>query len=116
MPSRSHLGWLGPAIVLIGAAVAGLGVWYIVRAKPKPGPVIDTIAIDGGKLVVRAEDGGERSFLELRAGEELKWQALIPHYVGAPGRPGIAWSANAVTVRVERHGRAEVFAFSLSNA
>jgi hypothetical protein len=46
----------------------------------------------------------------------VKWQALIPHYAGKPGRPGVAWSDIAITVRVERDARAEVFAFLRSNA
>jgi hypothetical protein len=35
--ARSRLGWLGPAIVLVGAAVAAAGVWYIVHARPSAG-------------------------------------------------------------------------------
>lgn len=114
-PAKS-IGWIGIAIVTVGAAVAALGVWYMMHARPKVGAVIDEIAIDGGKLVVRAEDGGPRSFVELHLGGELKWQAMIPHYAGARGRRAIAWSPDAVTVRVERNGRAEVFAFAMRDA
>jgi len=117
MTQRTHLGWLGPMIVVIGAAVAGAGVWYMVHARPKPGAVIDEMTITGGNVVVRAEaSGGDRSFLELHVGDAVKWQALIPHYAGSRGRSGIAWSDRTVTVRVERHGRAEVFAFAIHNA
>jgi hypothetical protein len=109
----SRLGLIGPIIVIVGAAIAGVGVWYVVHARPVAGTVIDTIAIDHGEsLVVRDEAGGDRSFLELHHGDELAWQALIPHYIGAKNRPAVAWSDTAITVRVEREGRAEVFALS----
>lgn len=111
------LGYLGPAIVILGVAVAALAIWYMQHARPRVGEVVDTLAIDPQhSIVVRAEDGGDRSFLELREGDTVKWQALIPHYAGRPGRPGIAWSDIAITVRVERDTRAEVFAFLRSNA
>ena len=114
-----RLGLLGPIIVLVGAAVAGVGAWYVVHARPKVGAVIDTFRVDAKtSLVVRAEDGGpgDRSFVELRSGDEVVWQALIPHYVGTRGRPAIAWTDNAVTVRVERGGRAEVFALAMRDS
>lgn len=115
--THSRLGWLGPAIVLVGAAVAGLGAWYIVHARPAAGAVVDTIAIDGDRaLVVRAEAGGERAFVELHEGGELRWQALVPRYGGRPGAPGVAWSATAVSVRVIRDGRAELFALTMRDA
>jgi len=114
---RSRLGWLGPAIVLVGAAVAALGVWYVVHARPSAGAVIDTIAIDDRRsLVVRAEAGGERAFIELRDGDVVTWQALVPHYGGHPGAPGIAWSPTAVSVRVVRDGYAELFALAMHDA
>jgi hypothetical protein len=113
-----RLGWLGPIIVTVGAIVAGVAAWYVVTARPKPGDVIDRIKIDGdGELVIRAEQGGNRSFIELHEKGALKWQALIPPYAGAPGRPAVAWGGKAITVRVDRdRGRAEVFAFSRSTA
>jgi len=117
MATRSRLGWLGPAIVLIGAAVAGLAIWFMQSVKPEAGPEIDRIAIGGGRsIVLREEARSDRSMIELHEGNELKWQALIPHYAGAPGRPAVAWSDKAVTVRVERDGRAEVFAFAMGTA
>jgi hypothetical protein len=118
-PSRAPrwLGYLGPAIVIVGAAVAAIAIWYMQHARPRAGAVVDTFAIDPQHtIVVRAEEGGDRSFLELREGDTVKWQALIPHYAGRPGRPGVAWSDLAVTVRVERDSRAEVFSFLRSNA
>lgn len=118
MATRTRLGLLGPIIVLIGAAAAGVAVWYMMVARPKPGAVIDAFVVDPQtKIVVRGEDGGDRSFIELHENGALKWQALIPKYAGAPGRPAVAWSDRAVTVRVDREGgRAEVFAFSRANA
>jgi hypothetical protein len=116
--AKRRLGLLGPILVLVGAAVAGLAVWYMVTARPKPGAVIDTFTVDPDtQIIVRAESGGNRSFIELHQKGALKWQAFIPPYAGAPGRPGVAWSEKAVTVRVDREGgRAEVFAFARSNA
>jgi hypothetical protein len=115
--ARSRLGWLGPAIVLAGTAVAAVAVWYIVHARPSPGAVIDTIAIDDRRaLIVRAETGGDRAFVELRDGEVVKWQALVPHYGGHAGARGIAWSPTAVSVRVVRDGRAELFALAMHDA
>ena len=109
--------YLGPIIFFVGAAIAALAGWYVVHARPKPGAVIDTIPVDKGvELVVRGENGGNRSFLELHVNGEVKWQALIPHYAGAPGRPAVAWGPVAVTVRVERDGHAEVFAFAMRDA
>lgn len=115
--TRPRLGWLGPAIVLLGAAIAAVGVWYFVHARPSPGAVIDAIAIDAGRaLVVRAEAGGERAFVELRHGDHVIWQALVPRYGGRPGAPGVAWSPTAVSVRVIRDGRAELFALAMRDA
>ena len=118
MAKRRRLGLLGPILVLVGAAVAALGTWYVIKSRPEAGDVIDTFAIGpDAKVVVRAEKGGTRSFLELHEKGVLKWQALIPRYAGAPGRPGVAWSDGAITVRVDRDGgRAEVFAFSRKNS
>ncbi len=114
MQRRVHLGWLGPAIVLVGAIAAGVGIWYVVTAKPKAGAVIDTIAIgDGASLVVRAEASGGRNFIELRRGPDTVWQAIVPTYAGRPGAPGLAWNHIAVSVRVIRDRRAKVFAIAM---
>ena len=113
---RRRLGWLGPAIVLVGAAVAALGVWYMTTVRPKPGAVIDTIAIGGTRaLVVRAEQASDRNFIELRDGDKTLWQAMVPPYAGRAGAPGLAWNQLAVSVRVIRNGRAEVFAIAMEN-
>jgi hypothetical protein len=117
MAKKSRLGWLGPAIFIIGAVIAAFLIWFMQSVKPEAGAEIDRIAIGGSKtIVLRKEAHGDRSMIELHDGNKLAWQALIPHYAGAPGRPAIAWSDKAVTVRVERDGRAEVFAFALGTA
>jgi hypothetical protein len=114
--SRRRLGWLGPAIAVTGLAVGAIAVWYWRSAQPVPGESIDRIACSsaGERAVfeIRHELGGERAFVELRRGDDLVWQALIPPYAGGRGRPALACGPTAVTVRVERSGRAEVFGFS----
>ena len=115
--ARSRLGWLGPILVGIGVAVGAWGAWYMVHARPAAGAEIDRIAIDARHaLVVRAEAGGDRAFVELRSDEIVVWQALVPHYGGRPGAPGIAWSPTAVSVRVIRDGHAELFALAMHDA
>ncbi|MGE0546635.1 MAG: hypothetical protein AB7O24_09500 [Kofleriaceae bacterium] len=112
-----RLGWLGPAIVALGAAIAAVGIWYAVTARPKPGPVIDTIALDPHRsVVIRAEQGGPRSFVELVVDGALQWQALIPSYAGTSGKRGVAWNDFALSIRVIRGDRAEVFALSFHDA
>lgn len=116
VPRRRH-GWLGIAIVALGVAGAIAGALYFVHAQPKAGAVIDTIPIaQNAEVVIRAEEGGSRNFLELHADGKLRWQAYIPHYAGSKGRPAIAWGKDTLTVRIERDGRAEVFAYSLDTA
>ena len=113
----ARIPWLGPLIAVVGIGVAGLGAWYMVHARPEPGDVIDTIAIDADtKFVISDEKNHDRSFIELDHKGEQVWQALIPHYAGEKGRPAIAWNDVPVTVRVERNGRAEVFALSMHDA
>ena len=113
----ARMRWLGPTIVGVGAAVAAVGIWYVIHARPRAGDTIDTFELpEAHALVVREESGGERAFLELRDHDDVVWQALIPHYAGSRGRPALAWSQTAVTVRVERSGRAEVFALAMQDA
>lgn len=115
--AKSRLGWLGPAIVALGAAVAGLGVWYVLHARPTAGEVIDSIAIDARhRVVVRGETSGDRSFIELYDGDDLMWQALVPTYGGHPGAPGIAVGKSAVSIRIVRDGKAEIFAIARDTA
>jgi outer membrane protein assembly factor BamB len=109
--------YLGPIIFFVGAAVAVLAAWYVLHARPQPGAVIDTIPIDkNAEIVLREEAHSDRSFIELHMNGKLMWQALIPHYAGSKGRPAVAWSPTAVTVRVSRDGHAEVFAFAMRDA
>lgn len=116
MTRRSRLGWLGPVIVIVGIVAAAAATWFMVVSKPKPGAVLDTIALDRTHaLVVRAEDGGDRNFVELRDGDRVVWQAYVPPYAGRPGVPGIAWNDVAVSIRVIRDGRAEIFALAMAN-
>lgn len=115
--AKSRLGLLGPIIVLVGAAAAAFGVYLMLANKPKPGAVIETIVIDReAKILVRAEEGGDRNFVELHVGEELRWQAMVPPYAGRPDATGIAWSDIAVSVRVVRGHKAELFILALRNA
>lgn len=117
MAKRVRLGYLGPAIVLVGVIAAGVAVWFMSTQRPVPGEVIDTFQVDATRtLVVRKEASSDRCFVELHEGNATKWSALIPPYAGSKGRPAIAWSNAAVTVRVARDGRAEVFAFAMNNA
>jgi hypothetical protein len=111
------LGSIGVILVAIGVIVAGVGAWYVVHARPRVGAEIDRIPVDAHTaFVINAEADGERSFVELRRDDTTLWQALIPHYAGSKGRPALAWGNNAMTVRVERSGRAEVFVLSLRDS
>jgi len=113
----TRLGWLGPAIVAVGAAVAALGVWFMLSHRPTPGAQIDSYDLGGGqRLVVRAETGGNRAFVELHTGDVLTWQALVPPYAGKPGVPAIAWSDIGISVRVIRNHKAELFQLSRRDA
>lgn len=113
---KTRLGWLGPAIVFVGVVAAALATWFMIVSKPKAGDVIDTLVVDPQhRLVVRAEAGGERNFVEAREGDRVLWQAIVPSYAGRPGAPGIAWNDVAVSVRVIRDGYAEVFALARTN-
>lgn len=118
---RSRLGWLGPAIAVVGVLAAVAGAWFMVVSRPVPGAVIDTLRIDDtAYLVVRAEQEGNRNFVELHRrgakGDVLVWRALVPPYAGRPAAPGIAWNDVTVSVRVLRNDRAEVFALAMRDA
>ncbi len=118
---RRRLGWLGPTIVGVGVVAAIGGAYLMVTGRPKVGAVIDTIVVDESTaFVIRAEDGGERNFVELHrvtdGKDALLWQAIVPPYAGRPGASGIAYSEQTVTIRVIRDGRAEVFAIATRDA
>lgn len=115
--ARRRLGWIGPAIIVVGVIVAALGVWAMITGRPEPGAVVDTIVVDDEtRFVIRAERSSDRNFVELVRAGKLQWRALVPPYAGRPGAPGIAWGEHAVTVRVIRNGRAEIFAVSKRDA
>lgn len=111
------LGFIGPGIVILGAVVAAVGIWWFVSNRPVAGDEIDRVWVDPDTaLVVRAERGGERSFVEKVHGGKVVWQALVPLYAGRRGASGLAWSHDALTVRVTRNQRAELFALSMHDA
>lgn len=117
MARRIRFGWLGPLIVAVGTAVAGFGLWIMMKNRPTAGVVLDEVMLDSKvKVLVRAEASSDRSFIELHVDGDLKWQALIPPYGGRAGVPGIAWSEKVMTVRVVRDNRAEVFALAMHDA
>ncbi len=116
MAKKSRLGFLGPGIVIAGLIIGALGAWMIYKNKPEAGGVIDTLVVDSTtKIVIRAESGGPRAFVELVQNGEVKWQAMVPPYAGAPGRVGVTWSDIAVSVRVIRGGKAELFSLARAN-
>jgi hypothetical protein len=114
---KARLGWLGPVIALVGIAVGGVGIWWMVHARPEPGRVIDALALDGEwAVVVRAETGSDRAFVELvSTARGALWQAMVPRYAGAPGAPAVAAGKAAVSVRVVRT-QPEVWALSTIDA
>jgi outer membrane protein assembly factor BamB len=108
-------------LVLGGAAVAVVGIVYWMGARPVAGDLIASYEApevgDGGLIVVRSERGGDRAFVELHRAspseDAVIWQALIPRYAGDSHRRALAWSHDALTVRVERGDSAEVFALAM---
>src|SRR5262245_44149506 len=69
------------AVVVLTAGVAiGLaGVWWMQRARPRPGAYIDVLALGGDDAVaVRHERSSPRAFVEMIAGGRIRWQALVP--------------------------------------
>ncbi|MEZ4365068.1 MAG: hypothetical protein R2939_02130 [Kofleriaceae bacterium] len=115
---RARLGWLGPIVVVVGLVVGGVGVWWMARSRPTPGPFVDLIAVgDRGAIAVRAEGGGTRNFVELiELGVGARWQALVPPYAGTPQAPGLTVTQRLVNARVVRDGRDEVFTVALVDA
>jgi hypothetical protein len=119
MTRRSgFLGVLGPALVVVGAAAAAVGCWWMVHARSHATAFLDVMALDGETAVaIRAERKSARNFLELRHFDgAVAWQAMVPPYAGRPGAPAIAASPQAVSVRVVRDGHSEVFGMSVTNA
>ncbi len=116
MARKTRLGFLGPGIVIAGLIIGGFGAWMIYKNKPETGGVIDTLVVDDAtKIVIRAEAGGPRAFVELQQDGNVTWQAMVPPYAGGPGRIGVTWSDVAVSVRVIRGEKAEVFSLARAN-
>lgn len=116
MGKRTRLGFLGPAVVIAGLIIGGIGVWIIFKNRPEIGGVIDTLVVDDEtKIVIRAEARGPRAFVELEKSGEVKWRAMVPPYAGSKGRVGVTWSELAVSVRVIRGGKAELFSLARAN-
>ncbi len=116
-----RLGFLGPSLVLLGAAVAAIGAWWMVHARASATAYLDVVALDEHTaLAVRGERSTTRAFVELhrlaKDEPQVQWQALVPRYAGRPGKPGLAASRQAISVRVVRDGRAELFGLSMRNA
>lgn len=118
VPRRASGRWLAPALLTLGVAGGALGVWYMMHAHPRAGAYYEVFAIDDHLAVaLRAEEGSERSFVELvDRGRGVRWQALIPEYAGRADAPGIAASPTAITVRVRRDGKDELWALSTEDA
>jgi PQQ enzyme repeat len=119
MTRRSgFLGFLGPSLVLVGAAAAAVGCWWMVHARSHAADFLDVMALDGETAVaVRAERTSARDFVELRHFDgAVAWQAMVPPYAGRPGAPALAASPQAISVRVVRDGHSEVFGMSVTNA
>ena len=104
-------------MLAIGLSVGALGIWWMQRARPRAGAYVDVLAVaTDAAVAIRGEDGGKRSFVELIADGRLQWQALVPRYADPPRGTGLAASGNAVTVRVVRDGRPELFALATRDA
>jgi hypothetical protein len=117
-PRRASGRWLAPTLLAIAVAIGGTGVWYALHSRPTPGAYYEVFALDANTAVaLRHEVGSERSFVELvELGRGVHWQALIPPYAGRPGAPGLAASTTAITVRVRRAGKDELWALSTNDA
>jgi hypothetical protein len=115
---RTVSGTIGPILVAVGVA-AGItaGVWMS-QARPRAGALIDLVAIDGEwAIAVRQEQGGPRSFVELVSSSRGKqWGAYLPPYAGTASAPGVAISELAISVRVNRDGRAQAWMLSSASA
>ncbi|MCA9680030.1 MAG: hypothetical protein KC464_33675, partial [Myxococcales bacterium] len=100
------------------AVLGGLGGWWMVSERPRTGPYLDVLALDGEYAVaIRHERTHDRAYVELFGTHEgLRWQALVPRYRVPDGALGVAASAHAVTVRFPRDGRTQIFGFATATA
>ncbi len=117
-PTRASGKWLAPTLLAIGLAVGGLGVWVMVSSRVHAGAYFEVLATDGPYAVaLRHHDDSPRAFLELiEIGHGVRWQAMVPPYAGTPTAPGLAASPTAITVRIRRDGRDELWAMSTRDA
>ncbi|MBP9086518.1 MAG: hypothetical protein KBG15_10405 [Kofleriaceae bacterium] len=114
---RPRFGLLGPLLVIVGLLAGGFGIWFMLHVRPVPGPFIDGFALDDDSYIaIRAQSGTDRNFVEATRQNKKLWQAMIPHYAGRVGAPAIGVSPTAMTVRIARRGRSEVFGLSLTDA
>lgn len=125
--ARGRSGTIIVALVMsLGLTLGGLGAWWVVHARPRPGEFIDALATPEGAVVIRREQASDHAFLEvydagtLRPGfaeasgagsYRLRWRGMVPKYAGRPGALAVAASRRSVTVRVARRGHPYVFAF-----
>lgn len=103
-------------LLAVAFAISGVGIWMLFRGKPTPADFLEVVALDGEyALVVRdLSDGDRRDFFSLyHVHEGERWGALIPPYLHAPGRLGIAASPNVATIRVARDGDSQVLGFAM---
>lgn len=109
---KGRSGTIIVALVMgLGLVLGGIGAWWVVHARPRPGEFIDVLATREGAVVVRKEKASAHAFLEVYDGSHLRWRGMVPHYAGRPGAVAIAASRRSVTVRVVRRGHPYVFAF-----
>ena len=109
---RGRSGTIIIALVMaLGLGLGGLGAWWGVHARPRPGDFIDVLATPEGAVVVRREKSSDNAFLEVYDGPTLRWRGMVPTYAGRPGALAVAASKRSVTVRVVRGGIPLIFAF-----
>ncbi|MBK9071826.1 MAG: hypothetical protein IPL79_12610 [Myxococcales bacterium] len=100
------------AILVLGVGIAVGAMVFMVKAQPKAGAVVMTIALPGeATLRVRSELGGDRNFIEYRD-RAYTWQGLIPPYAGLDGGTAVAANDKAIMVRVLRNGNEQIFSFA----
>ncbi len=114
---RARLGLLGPLLVVVGLLAGTFGIWFMLHVRPVAGRFIDGFALDDDSYIaIREQAGTDRNFIEVTRQNKQLWQAMIPHYAGRVGAPAIGVSSAAITVRIARRGRSEVFGLSLTDA